>query len=336
MTILVCGAEGDWALFENTLDPLGADDKRRGSVRVNTGQQMFKEWVGTDDIWVHVRAAGPRTTSNTGDGLPWLSVRASDGTTLLSLVDANIDFSTNRPSQIYRRKRVADAETPNAEIFTSAPNEFNNYDIRFQRATTTDLYDTMTMSVYIDEVLRFQEVNTDPTGWPPLSQLLLAPRHTNGSHDEMYYQDVIVTDSLPTVGMELATLVPSAVGQYNEFVNDYTNIDDLGYDQSTVISAPTSGIRESWVFATPEFDLSDKVIYGLVTNTVAQTDVAGVVGDFQPFIRIGITDYDADVSLGSNNIAPNSYVTEYRINPETGQPWTQLQLSGLQSGVRAV
>ena len=144
---------------------------------------------------------------------------------------------------------------------------------------------------------------------------------------------MIVTDALPTVGMELATLVPSAVGNYAQFTNNYTNIDDLGYNQSTVISASATNLRESWIFSTPTFTLGNKVIYGVVTNTVGQTDVANTVSDFRPFLRIGGTDYNAAAPLGANNIAPDSYVTTFTTNPATGQPWLQSQLTGLEAGL---
>lgn len=336
MPIIVCGSEGDWALFENTLDGLGADDKRRGSVRVNLGQQMFKSFAGGTDVWVHVRAAGPSNTSNGEIPETWLFVRDSSGTPLFAITETADTFTANRQSQLSRSLAPGGGLTTNAEIFSATPLVFNNYDIRIQLATTSISNDTITYSFYVDEVLRFSETIVAGSAWSTAGQLLLTARHENGGYDQMYYQDVVVTNALPTVGMELATLVPSAVGQYDGFINDYTNIDDLGYNQSTVISATAVAVNESWIFATPSFDLGDKVIYGVVTNTVAQTDVAGIVSDFQPFLRIGATDYDAASALGSNNIAPDSYVTEYLTNPTTVQPWTQAELSGLESGVRTL
>lgn len=335
MALLVCGAEGEWALFNNTLTTVGSDDKRRGSVSLTNGQTMFKTYTGSDDIWAHIRLAAGSIASSPSSAQNVLQIRnatgeilaglhRSQGATTDGLFDLRFIYATAADGSIAEIDE--DYESDNAV--------FNEYDIRIQRSTVTNANDTLTISLYRNAQLRHTRTVTDATGWDQPSQILVS--YSTASQDEIVYvQDVIVSDAIPTVGMELAVLVPSAVGNYSDFANDYTNIDDSGYDSSTVISTSTVDERESWIFSTPTFTLGDKVIYAVVLDTVAQTDLAAAISDFQPFLRISATDYAA-ANLGANNIAPDSFISIYTQNPATTAPWTQADLTALEAGIRAV
>jgi len=78
MPIIVCGAEGEWALYNNTLSTVGADDKRRGSVQLTAGETMFKAFSGGNDVWVHTRFGKTFCKSAT---VPTKSLRASAAAT---------------------------------------------------------------------------------------------------------------------------------------------------------------------------------------------------------------------------------------------------------------
>lgn len=333
--ILLCGAEGEQFLYTNTLDPHGADDKRRGSVLLEAGDQMFRQFSqGYADFWVHWRCTptDTSTSANSGDG-ELMSI-ASGGTKLARIYSfSSPEFSDNET--IYFRLDAATSSAGNTDQGISVPHRrdtFVNYDIRIRVYTVTVANDTMRVDFYRNEVLRRSVTYTDSDGFPLPDSVTFNARTVFGGEDDMKYQDTVVTDALPTVGMEVATLIPSAVGNYSEFTNDYTAIDDSGYDQSTTISTTAAAQRESWFFADPEFNLGDKVIYGVAITTVAQLDLGEVISDFQPFVRIGGINYD-QAGIGANNVAPNAYVTLIRENPATSAPWTQAELIGLESGV---
>ena len=333
MALLACGAEGEWAIFENTLDVLGLDDKRRGSVLVPVGNQMFKAFTGSDDIWVHCRMASASAPTTIGSPAPqeYLQVRDSTGAVICSL-----KYVTNNVAGVGLETQITydDGGTITVgEVFPAAENDFNVWDIRIEISTVSNPDDTKKLSFYFNQQLRFTTTLTDAGGYNQAAQILIAPRRTIAEED-VYVQDIIVSDAVPTVGMELAILVPSAVGNYSAFTNDYTNIDDIGYNASDVISTTTPTDRESWVFSTPTFDLGDKVIYALVLDTVAQLDVGATITDFQPFVRIASTDY-AGASLSANAITPDSYLTIWTDNPATTAPWTEADLIGLEAGVLA-
>jgi hypothetical protein len=321
--ILMCGSEGEQVLFENTLDALGADDKRRGSVHLVLGDQMFKQFdAAVSDFWFHVRLAAKFGTGSalTGQDV----VRISNGSTVLARI-----FSVPVVGGSLNSFRFDVGSGTNGPTFPAASLQFINYDIRVQVSGGA-----LTVSFYRDEVLR--HTATIGTGFPNgPDRILVQYQNDATSYAEIYVQDMIATDAIPTVGMELATVVPSALGNFDDFTNDYTAIDDLGYNQSSAIASFAAGERESWFFSDPEFDIGDKVIFGLVINTVAQSDVGGVVDDFNAFVRIGATNYDA-ANMGANAISPNAFVTLFATNPSTTAPWTSEELLGLEAGVRSV
>lgn len=315
--IILCGSEGEQFLFENTLSSVGADDKRRGSVVLTAGHQMYRQFAsGYADFWVHARIA---LSTNNGGGASRDFVEIISGTTVLAALRAVTTSSNLVASVRYDSQDVG-------PIFPSADDVFVNYDIRVQVSGGNT-----TVSFYRNEVLRHRRTYASAL----LPNAVMIQAQTDSAGGETYVQDVIITDALPTVGMELATMTPSAVGSYDDFVNDYTALDDVGYDSSTTISSTTPGDRESWFFADPEFNLGNKVIYGVAMTTVAQSDLADVVTDFEPFLRISAVNYAGD-DLGADNVAPNAFTTVWTANPATTAPWEVVELTGLEAGIRAV
>jgi len=335
MPLLVCGAEGEWALFENTLSTVGADDKRRGSVLLTTGDQMFKAFAGTRDMWFHIRVAGINIGSNSSNPRTYFEIRDASNSVIAALTEVVTSFSSVWLTSFQTANSSGGGVSTSPETFEADNQAFFDYDIRIRITTDNDPDDTITFNFYREGQLRFSRTVVDSGGWALPDNIRVRAKNNNTSYDNTYVQDVIVSDTVPTVGMELAVLVPSAVGNYNGFDNDYTNIDDNGYDASSVISTATTNVRESWVFATPSFDLGDKVIYAVVFDTVAQTDLAAIITDFQPFLRISATDY-AGTNLGANAINPDSYITIFTENPATSNPWQQSELTGLEAGILSV
>lgn len=335
MSILVCGAEGEWALFDNTLSTVGADDKRRGSVELTVGKEMFKAFNGSRDMWFHIRVAGVSVFSNAPNPRNYFKIRNASNGFIAGLAEAYTAFDNVWPTMFQYGSSNSGAVVSDDQRFDAVSEAFFDYDIRVQITTDAATDDTLTVSFYRGGQLRLRKTIIDPAGWDLPNNVLFESKDSDTKYDNTYIQDFIISDGIPTVGMELAVLVPSAVGNYSGFDNDYTNIDDSGYDSSTVIATATPGTRESWVFDTPTFDLGDKVIYAVVLDTVAQTDLAANIADFQPFLRISATNY-AGANLGANNVTPDSYVTVYTQNPTTSNPWQQSELTGLEAGILSV
>lgn len=319
--ILLCGAEGEQFLFENTLVSTGADDKRRGSVLLGAGDQMYRKFdQGYADFWVHVRMAMPAdfTSNYNSDPLPIVNI-TSDGTSLAQLMNAN---QSNKSVGAIR----FDAQDT-GPTFPVASMEWITYDIH---VTVVD--NVTKVDFYRNQVLRR---SASYAGSLLPNEIMIQCKAADPDFAAVYVQDVVITDGLPTVGVELATLVPSALGSYDDFANDYSAIDDTGYNQSSTISSTAVGDKESWFFSDPDFNLGDKVIYGVAMTMVAQTDLSGVIADFQPFLRVGAVDYNG-ASIGANNVSPNAYTTVWTVNPATAAPWDVADLKGLEAGVETV
>ena len=334
--VFIASAEGEHALFQNTLITLGNDDnKHRGSVGIVDAQSMFREWTAaqtSDDVWVHVLMARNDGNSNSGDPFNFLNIYTADGDFIAGLRDADQDFDDDLA---IRTRWASSASSGNDSqgtfIYFFNNQEFINIDIRLRRTTVTNPNDTMTIDFYFEQQLRETRVNTDAGGWEQPRELLLTALHEQINRDGCAYQDIIISDGIPTVGMELVTMAPAALGFYSQFTNNYTNIDELGYDSNDLIFATTAGQRESFVMVTPTFDTSDKIIYAFVLSYVAQTDLGNVVSDFEPFLRIASINYAGQLAL-ANNVAPDNYMSIWTQNPNTLAPWVQSDFDGLQAG----
>lgn len=336
MPILHAGSEGEMFLWENTLSALGDDDKRRGSVQINGGDQLVREWSGSNDIWVHTRIA--TLTNNYSFSIttqPFWNVRTS---ALDYLAYIRGSSSSGQGSAVNATLYLAQTSggTPTSVFsFTATASAFFNVDLRVQISTTTDTDDTITYTFYVNQVRRFTASYVDASGWSQPEDLFIRPNSNDYRTDDVYVQDVIITDAIPTVGMELITMYPSAVGNYTDFSNDYTAIDESGYDSADAIGSSATAERESWTFTPEPFTIGDKIVYAVVMSNVAQLDITGSVNDFQPFLRISATDYAA-ANIGANNISADNYISIWTTNPNTSVLWTSSDLSSLEAGVLTV
>ena len=335
--VIMAAAEGEHALRSNTLDTVGNDDdKHRGSVLINNGDTMFyrmEDAQVSDDMWFHVLIARNDTSTNSGTGLTFVNIYNDSDEFMAGWRDTNENFSTFlRFQPRYASAKTAGDDSAGAFNYEFPNLQFVDIDIRVRISTVTNPNDTMTVDYYVSQQLRDTLVSTDAGGWERPQRVILGALHTHATRDTCNYQDIIITDGVPTVGMELVTMAPAASGLYSAFTNNYTNIDELGYDSDDLIFATAAAQRESWITVTPTFDTSDKIIYGFVASQVVQTDLGAVVADFKPFVRINATNYDGDALLASN-LNPNCFIHVWTENPDTTAPWTQGDFDGLEVGL---
>lgn len=329
--IVMASSEGEHALYNNTLDSFGANDYagRRGSVLTTWPQTIFFEWELADasaDMWFHVRLAKSGGSPSSATPQTFLYVTDINGKLLAGARttgsrDQNLPWFTQRGTS---------GSTASGAGRTDPRLVFHTLDIRIRISGTT-----LTLDFYFNQQLWESFVETGAaTGGNP-RRLYLRPCDDDSFDGNMNWQDVIITDGIPTVGMELVPVIPSAVGFHGDFANNYTALDESGYNTNDAIFTNAAGSRESWIHNEPVFDLSDKPIYAYVKSIVAQTDIAAAVSDFQPFVRIAGTDY-AGVSVGATNLAPGCYINYWTQNPNTLASWTASDFSGIESGVLTV
>ena len=324
MPIHYAGLEGEYALYNNELNQFGADSQRRGSVKVGYGKQIIRNFPQGDDTWIHVRLTGEVATSISKEE-DFIAVYS--GNYLIAYFRR-----TNRGgSAMGFTARVGSILSSAPPYYGSieyvlSPTQFSNFDIRIEVSGQ--------VTMYYNEVVVFRAQAPDLTNARP-NLLVISQSDGNSNAEAVYVQDVIISDGVPTVGMELVGLPPAAVGNYNEFTNDYDDISGPGYNSSSTIWTDETGRRESWIHADSDFNLGDKIIYAFVQSTVAQLSVANTVADFEPFLRIDGVDYTGP-ALGAVNYQPEAYMTIWETNPATNQPWTRQDFRGLESGIQTV
>lgn len=338
--IIIASSEGEWALTDLSLSPFGADDFRRGSVLLSGSAVLLGGWEegqASDDMWFHFRMGKNDTNSLLNIGTHPIRIRDN---ALRPILGWRTIVRTSGALGIY----AAWAPSPStgltgesAELLTVNNQVFMNLDIRARRSTTTTTNDTLTADWYIDNQLRHSVTLLNAGGWPDLRQIFISSFGTPGvgGGEDSVFQDIIVTDSIPTVGMELATLAPTGDGNYTDFTGTFADIDEEGYNSADLIVASSAGQRQSFTLDTATISGGDKVVYGLALVTVAKTDLAGIISDFQPFLRIDAIDY-SEANINANFITPTTFVTLWTENPSTNTAWERADFDGFEAGYLAV
>lgn len=326
--LLAVGNEGEWCQLQDAFDATtGVDDKRRGAVKLVSGAEMFAPFGVQADLWAHYRAL---YVNYFGGFETWdpVQILTDAGTVLMRLRPVH---ETN-VARITLRFEVLAADGlsyVDTGIRLQSSGGFNVYDLNIRTSTTTTANDTIRFRLWRDQQLR-GDITVVYDAAPSAARSVMLRLH--GSEDA-WYQDVIITDGIPTVGAELAYLPATAAGTQNDFANDYTSVTAQGYDPSTGITIAGAG-SESWLINTSGVLLGDKSIYGLVFGMVAQAAADGSVTDFKGLVRSG----------GVNYVTPNAgFITEspqhipvvFETNPANGQPWSLTSLNGAEIGVQS-
>lgn len=144
----------------------------------------------------------------------------------------------------------------------------------------------------------------------------------------VYISQVIQTEGdESTISKKLFALTPNSNGHYADWVGDYTDLTDL--NTTTGINTSALNSRQSWGFSSPTVP-SAYAIQSLVTNYSGEATGASI-GNFEPFVRIGSTDYDQSaVPLGGG------YATSipYDVNPSTLLSWTPADIATIEQGIK--
>lgn len=326
MGIIFTGMEGGWARYTNTLNGAYADSFRRGSVALGSSQYMIRDFVGSKDIWVHMKF---RTNGfDWHDPAEFFRIRDSSNNTLMGLQSTGSGITVS-----VVKWRTSSGVLGQAPGYNAGYRGLHTYDFNIKITTTTVTDDTITYTFYMNRVKIHEETFVDSVAFNEPANLYCSAylNPTYVGNGVGYYQDFIVTDGIPTVGMELAFMAPDAAGNYSAMTGDYTAIDDLGYSEVDALVATTGGERESWSLANVTIP-SVNHIYAVANNPMAKIDTG--VTDFNTFTRIASIDYDeANLSVPSGT--PKHFSDILLTNPNTALPWTQSDLDSLEVGIRS-
>lgn len=149
-----------------------------------------------------------------------------------------------------------------------------------------------------------------------------------------YYSQLIVADE-KTIGWKLAVNAATAAGSNSEWSGSFTDINEIGVNDGTVITGQTAGAVSTFARAARTIPDGFKVKELVVLARARLGDATGAQ-NAQPVIRVGSTNYAGDafnLTAGYKN-----HRGSFPLNPATGQAWvnTDAGAAATQFGVKAV
>ncbi len=168
MTLKICGSQGEWALYSNTLSATGADTLRQGSVFIDDGEEMFKQWPSpSNDTWIHVRMAGT-DFSSTYAHVPdhvFLEISDTNGDDIVRFRGSGVAGQSVWDFNVGVANSAGGGFSYSAERFASGNLVFEEYDVHIAITTGSATDDTLTVTFYKNAQQRYQVVVVDATGW---------------------------------------------------------------------------------------------------------------------------------------------------------------------------
>lgn len=149
------------------------------------------------------------------------------------------------------------------------------------------------------------------------------------STSDLYYTEIIATDGEPTLGWRLATLQPSAAGDYSDLVGAVSNL--LNEDDGLAMESATVGHKASWSLSAYNGPASPGGGVRAVVSKTHSTKGATGPQNIRPFLRIGGTDYP-----GPADVTPAGLIGEMAVwdqNPATAAAWATADFASMQQGI---
>ncbi len=328
MTVFVAGSEGEPFLFSNTLDLTYTDTFRRGSVKLVSGDTLVNDFTVQTDIWLHVRVS-PMASQSAGTMQDFFAVLDAADVVLCSLQDTTLVDGSTGLTQLFALNTASStalSAVGPTRAHTGA-GDFHTWDIHIALDT-----DTLTVTSYRDGLRVHAHTFTDAgRTWAGPAKVQLKYRSSAADSDDTYFQDVIVSDT-STLGAELITLAPQEQGNYSDFIGDYTDLEEKGYDAADAVTTSTIAARESWRLAALTADILGKTIKSVLISSAAILDTVPVLASYTPFLRIDTVDY-VEANLTANASTVEHTTSEWVINPATGIGWQIFDLTALEVGV---
>lgn len=165
--------------------------------------------------------------------------------------------------------------------------------------------------------------------------LMLSPVgvNANDSTTNSIYSQIIVANEI-TIGSKLATLTLDAVGSNNAWVGTSSNaaadVNEIGLDDTTYISAQTAGLVETW--ATSDLDPQYTNVRAVVVSALAKYSATGPK-NIDAITRIGTGNYASAMTALGPGYTPSQAI--FSINPVTNAAWTVSDVNAAEFGIRS-
>ncbi len=267
-------------------------------------------------VWYHFNVyTGSYMASSNVDGY-WFDLVDASGTLL---------GRYNCTDGIHRAQVYGDTTEESVDAMLLAEKTLQTIDVKFTAGANLE------MSVYLNGTLQMTATAANTGG-------LSAPRRINFDHDDFvhsasshnlkfYYSEFIITDNESTIGWHLATLLPAADGNYNNWNGGFADIQAV--NDGLALSVQTTNQRQSWTLSSYGGPASTSAVRAVI-NSFNGNAGAGGTGpqNIAPFIRHASTDVD-----GSNLTLGQNVLIEYTVNPQTSLAWDTADLATLEVGV---
>lgn len=271
-----------------------------------------------DTMWCHFCVYPfDRGSSSSGSGLPFFGIYSVDGN-LLAGIKRFTSSSDNCASTV----------VGNSTVNGVVQYGFNISVIHTIDCSLTFSGGTLTFSWYSNGSLieTVSVAYTHSAGKMPAT-LKWAPAYIGYyTRNAITLSNVIVANQ-NTIGMNLAPLVPQAVGVFSDWTGALANLSDG--DDTTVLQTNAAGKRYSWTL--PEFSTSQSIA-ALVMN-MKGFSVQSTPASIRPFVRFGGANYD-----GPSYALPGETVLHriLPVNPATGLTWASFEVKNTELGILSV
>lgn len=143
----------------------------------------------------------------------------------------------------------------------------------------------------------------------------------------------VISATFPTINARIRTLQPTGNGNYNDFTNDYTAVDEgPNCDTSDFISGATATNKESYTHNALATS-TGYVLRAVMVGSFHKHDDSGGPQNMRHFLRINGTDYPGPSLTIGNGFTPDS--TLWALDPSTSAAWGYPNLNAAEMGVEA-
>lgn len=143
---------------------------------------------------------------------------------------------------------------------------------------------------------------------------------------------VLVSDE-STVGAKVASLTPNANGTYTAWVNDYTNLVKVGYNDATLVSSSTLDDKET--YAASDAVLPPNYVISSVWLAIRARRNGSAPSNIKPLLRLGGVDYSGSYNFpGLNSASYGPSLAGFSLNPAGNVAWTIANVNAAELGFK--
>lgn len=175
--------------------------------------------------------------------------------------------------------------------------------------------------------------NTNPRGSTGIAGLQI--RGDNYLGDLLRVSAIMVSDE-STLNVSYVQTKPTGAGNYSEWNGAYTDVDEVGYDDSDyLVSYDTLGETSSFTKAaiSADFNDTDHDVLAVGVSTRAWRATAGTVWNLETMVRSGTSDSYGTAETLELTKQPIRQI--FSTDPNTASAWTVTSAGAAEIGVRS-